>query len=215
MIDSIQLGTHANLLLAYFAYVVGAASPGPSNLAVMATAMHEGRKSALIFALGVVSGSVFWGLLAAFGLAAVLATYARALIVLKIAGGLYLLWLAGKSARAAWSSTPTSIRSRNGERSSNVGTYLSGAAMHLTNPKAIFLWLSIVSLALPAGAQARDAMLVVLGCAVLALFVFCSYAIAFSTVRARKFYQSLRRWFEGTLAVLFAYAGIRMLISAR
>jgi threonine/homoserine/homoserine lactone efflux protein len=75
--------------------------------------------------------------------------------------------------------------------------------------------LAVMATAMPAGAQTRDALLVVLGCAVLGLAVFCGYAIAFSTSGARRIYRSLRRWFEGTLAVLFAYAGFRMLASSR
>lgn len=96
----------ANLLLAYSTFANGTASPGPSNLAVMATAMNAGRKSALILALGIVSGSVAWGLLAAFGLSAVLATYSGALIAMKIIGGLYLLWLAARSARSVQARSP-------------------------------------------------------------------------------------------------------------
>lgn len=213
MIDVIPVS--ANLLLAYSTYAVGTASPGPSNLAVMATAMNAGRKPALVLALGVVSGSVFWGPLAAFGLSAVLATYSSALIFMKIIGGLYLLWLAAKSAHAALSRTSALAPEYNATQTNYFRTYIRGAAMHLTNPKAIFVWLSIVSLALPAGAQARDALLVVLGCALLGLLVFCGYAMAFSTSGARRVYQSSRRWLEGTLAVLFAYAGIRMLASTR
>lgn len=211
MFDAIHVS--ANLLLAYSAYAVGTASPGPSNLAIMAVAMNAGRKPALVLALGVVSGSVFWGLLAAFGLSAVLATYSSALIAMKILGGLYLLWLAAKSARSAMSSDSVLTSAHSSTQTSYVRIYMRGAAMHLTNPKAIFVWLSIVSLALPAAAQARDALLIVLGCAVLGLLVFCGYALAFSTPLARRVYLYLRRWFEGSLAVLFGYAGIRLLTS--
>jgi threonine/homoserine/homoserine lactone efflux protein len=213
MIDAVDVS--ANLVLAYSTYALGTASPGPSNLAVMATAMNGGRKPALALALGVVSGSACWGLLAAFGLSAVLASYASALFAMKILGGLYLLWLAARSARAAWSVAAIPAPHADAAPTSYLRTYLRGAGLHLTNPKAIFVWLSIVSLALPAGAQTRDALPVVLGCAVLGLAVFCGYAIAFSTSGARRIYRSLRRWFEGTLAVLFAYAGFRTLASSR
>ncbi|MGH8808101.1 MAG: LysE family transporter, partial [Noviherbaspirillum sp.] len=74
-------------LLAYSVYFVATASPGPSNLAIMSIAMNAGRKSALTFAVGVVSGSLFWALLAALGLGATLATYSQLLIVIKLAGG--------------------------------------------------------------------------------------------------------------------------------
>lgn len=202
-----------NLLLAYSAYLAGTASPGPSNLAIMATAMNAGRLSALVLAAGVVSGSLFWGFLAAFGLSAVIATYSQALAAMKIAGGLYLLWIAIKSARSALSASPPMDMDIESKCSGWVRTFLRGAAMHLTNPKAIFVWLSIVTLALPAGAGTGDALLVVMGCAVIGVAVFGGYALAFSTSLARRIYRPLRRWFEGVLSVIFGYAGVRMLFS--
>lgn len=203
----------ANLVLAYSAYALGTASPGPSNLSVMATAMHSGRRPAVIFSMGVVSGSTVWGLLAAFGLSTILAQYSQALIAMKILGGIYLLWLAFKSAKSALKPNALLIEPGTELQRSVMGLYLQGAAMHLTNPKAIFVWLSIVALALPTSAHLSDALLIVAGCIPIGLAVFCSYALIFSTMPARRAYLRTRRWFDGSLAVLFGYAGIRMLTS--
>lgn len=87
-----------HLLLVFMVYIIGAASPGPSNMRIMGVAMQDGRKPALCFAAGVVSGSLFWGTLAATGISAVLAKYAHALVIMKILGGAYLLYL-GSSQR--------------------------------------------------------------------------------------------------------------------
>ena len=95
----------ANLLLMYSVYLIGTASPGPSNMTIMAVALHQGRTPALSLALGVITGSIAWGLLAGFGLAAVLATLGNSLVALKIAGGLYLLWLAYGAGRSALANT--------------------------------------------------------------------------------------------------------------
>ncbi|MEN0099996.1 MAG: LysE family translocator, partial [Brucella pseudogrignonensis] len=92
------------LLLVYTTYVIAAGSPGPSNMRIMSVAMNQGRKAGLMFAAGVVTGSIFWGLMAATGVSAILTRFAEALIVLKIFGGLYLLYLAFKAARAAMTS---------------------------------------------------------------------------------------------------------------
>lgn len=202
-----------NLLLACSAYALGTASPGPSNLAVMATAMHAGRKPACVLALGVVSGSTVWGLLAAFGLSAVMSRYSQALVAMKLLGGLYLLWLAFKSARSAMTAPRAAVASDGIGGESNKALFLRGAAMHLTNPKAIFVWLSIVALALPAQAEWDDALWLVAGCVPIGLAVFCGYALLFSTAAARRVYARSRRWFEGTLALMFGYAGMRMLTS--
>jgi threonine efflux protein len=203
----------ANVALAYSVYAIGTASPGPSNLAVMATAMQHGRKPALVFALGVVTGSTVWGLLAAFGLSAIMAQWSHALRVMKVLGGVYLLYLAFKSAKSALRAGQPLVVAATGGRSAASTFYLRGAAMHLTNPKAIFVWLSIVTLALPINAHRNDAVLVVAGCVPIGVAVFCSYALVFSTVSVRQAYMRIRRCFDGTLAVVFGYAGMRMLAS--
>jgi threonine efflux protein len=200
-----------NVALAYSAYALGTASPGPSNLSVMATAVHFGRRPAMIFALGVVSGSTVWGLLAAFGLSTILTQYSQALVAMKILGGIYLLWLAIKSARSALRPNEVFAEPMGEVKRSAMGLYLQGVAMHLSNPKAIFVWLSIVALALPAGAQRSEALLIVAGCIPIGLTVFCGYALVFSTTSARRIYIRARRWFDGALAILFGYAGIRMM----
>lgn len=81
-------------IVACTAFAVGVASPGPSVLAVMGTAMAQGRTRALALAAGVVCGSLLCGLCAAFGLAALMERWSGALAVVKVVGGLYLLWMA-------------------------------------------------------------------------------------------------------------------------
>jgi threonine/homoserine/homoserine lactone efflux protein len=91
-------------------------------------------------------------------------------------------------------------------------TCARGLAMHLTNPKSIVVWLSVVSLALPAGARQADALAFVLSCAALSATIFCCYALAFSTDAARRAYRAGERWVNAVLAGVFAYAGVRMLL---
>ncbi|MET3228246.1 UNVERIFIED_ORG: threonine/homoserine/homoserine lactone efflux protein [Burkholderia sp. 1263] len=205
----------ADVLIAYSAYFVGTASPGPSNLAIMSLAMSAGRKSALTFALGVVSGSFFWALLASLGLSAVLASYSECLVAIKIAGGLYLLWLGFKSARSAFSAG--ALPANTVRQDEPLGRlYLRGLLLHLTNPKAILVWLSIVSLAMaPDGGASHVSHTapVVLGCMCIGVSVFSSYAVLFSTASARRVYVAIRRWLDGSLAIMFGIAGIKLLTS--
>jgi threonine/homoserine/homoserine lactone efflux protein len=204
----------SNLLLAYSAYLVGVASPGPSVLAVMGTAMAQGRARALALAAGVVAGSQIWGLSAAFGMAAVMQRYSSALQFVKAAGGLYLLWLAWQAARKAVRSTAAAPR---------VGVHADGyvricargLALHLTNPKAIFVWLSFVSLALPPGAGQLDALAVVGRCGLISTSVFVAYALLFSTGAARRGYQAAERPINALLAGVFGLAGLRMLLASQ
>jgi threonine/homoserine/homoserine lactone efflux protein len=198
----------ANLLLAYTAYFVGTASPGPSNLAIMSIAANHGRKAALAFAFGVISGSMFWATVAAVGVSAVLIAYSHFIVAIKMFGGAYLLWLAFKSGRAALAAgverTPQSGRTENLRR-----LYLRGALLHLTNPKAVLVWVSIVALSSNGAGAAHGA--VIPGCAVIGCVVFSGYALVFSMDAARRFYTRTRRALEGCLAIVFGVAGIRLL----
>ena len=97
------------LAFALMAYAVGVASPGPSNMAIMAAAMSQGRHQAMAFATGVVCGSLMWGLAAALGLSALMHAYSWTLLVLKLLGGLYLLFLSWKAARSALATHPVQL----------------------------------------------------------------------------------------------------------
>lgn len=70
------------------------------------TSMAVSRKAGIALALGISTGSFFWASMTAIGLTALIAAYASVLTVIKIIGGLYLLWLAFKSFRSAASTKP-------------------------------------------------------------------------------------------------------------
>ncbi len=76
--------------LSYAAFLLAIASPGPNVLALISTLMSVGRKAGMALALGISFGSLTWALLTAFGLSALLMTYAHALTTIKIIGGIYL-----------------------------------------------------------------------------------------------------------------------------
>lgn len=203
-----------HLLLVFMVYIIGAASPGPSNMRIMAVAMQDGRKSALCLAAGVVSGSLFWGSLAATGISAVLAEYAQALVILKILGGAYLLYLGFKAARSA---LKTDEQLANGAglplRASGFKLYHRGLLMHLTNPKALLGWIATMSLGLGAQGSQLTVAIILVGCAVLSVTIFCGYAIIFSTAAMIRAYQRARRIIEGSLAIVFGAAGFKLLMT--
>jgi threonine/homoserine/homoserine lactone efflux protein len=199
------------LLLVYAAYLIAVASPGPSTMAIMGVAMGQGRASAVALALGVMTGSMVWAALAAVGISAILSRFAEALFVLKIVGGLYLLFLARKSARAALS--PRNDRVTAEVPAKRLALYRKGVLLHVTNPKSILGWTAIITLGLGPDAPPYTLAAIIGGCALLGLLVFVGYAVIFSTAPVARAYQSSRRWVEGALALVFGYAGLRLLLS--
>lgn len=90
----------SNLALFLAASVAVTAAPGPDNLQVLARGISQGRAAGLVAALGFAAGLIFHTTLAAFGVAALLRSSPLAFEIVKIAGGLYLIWIGLKALRS-------------------------------------------------------------------------------------------------------------------
>lgn len=204
----------SHIALVYGTYIVATASPGPSNMAIMGTAMRDGRLPALALAAGVITGSLFWAILAATGMSAVLAAYAQALFIIKIFGGIYLLYLAFRAGRSALKPVSDLVGTKTGRATPPYrALYRQGLLMHIGNPKAIMAWIAIMSLGFREDAPAGMLPAIVGGCALLGVIVFGSYALLFSTGSMIALYTRLRRWIESVLSAVFAVAGLKLLLS--
>lgn len=198
------------LLVAWTAYVIAIVSPGPAVLAIIATSVSQGRKAGVTLALGVLSGSYIWAMLTASGLSALIRTYGEAIIVLKIAGACYLFWLAYNALRAAIrGQAPQALRVS--QQMSPKKLYLKGLGIHLTNPKAIFNWIMLVSLGMPEGAPVAVTAAFIGGCMLIGLLVFCGFAIVFSLSPVHRAYLKSQRIIESLMAGFFAFSGLKLL----
>lgn len=207
-----MMHTLLSLLPVYAAYVLATASPGPSNMAIMATAMQHGRRSALVLAAGVVTGSMTWAARAATGVSALLATYAHTLYTIKMLGGIYLLYLAWKAAKSAIYPRDFSLNTSNTMPLART-LYRRGLLLHMTNPKAVLGWIAIISLGLRPDAAPHAMLWTLVGCAVLSVVVFGTYALVFSTATMVRGYRRARRWIDAALTGFFVLAGVRLLLS--
>lgn len=201
----------ADLMPVFVAYLLAVASPGPSTLAIMAAGMAHGRAKAVAMALGVVTGSLIWAALAAGGLAGLLTAWAGAVQAIRIAGGVYLLYLALRAARSAL--RPTAPGPMTVAPMRAITLYRRGLLLHLANPKAILGWVAIMSLGLRPDAPPAVLATILCGCAVLGLTVNLGYAVVFSTARMARAHAAARRWIDAGLALVFGLAGLRLLLA--
>lgn len=201
----------AAILAAFF---IVAVSPGPATLAVSTVSAASGRRSGILFGCGLGVGLAFWGLVAATGLGAVLQTTTHLLAALKIAGGLYLLWLAYGSARSA--------RRRDKRANGNAGAALAGQGrwfarglmLNLSNPKAVVAWMAALSVGLGADSGWAGVAVATAGCISIGFAIYAAYAAAFSVSAVMQGYARVRRWIDGMVAALFALAGLALIRSA-
>lgn len=73
---------------------MGAVSPGPAVLMSAKTGVSEGLRTGFFLSLGIGAGAVFWAVMALSGLAVIFKVAPTLLWAFKIAGGLYLVWMA-------------------------------------------------------------------------------------------------------------------------
>jgi threonine/homoserine/homoserine lactone efflux protein len=116
-------------------------SPGPDNLMVLSTGIAKGRLRGMAFGLGCAFGCLSHTLLAVIGVSALIAASPTAFTTLKVAGGLYLIWM-------GWGA----IRSRGGARVSGEGLsnepagrlFAKGLVAAAINPKVVLFFLSFL-----------------------------------------------------------------------
>lgn len=117
---------------------------------------------------------------------------------------------------ATTTTTTTTVAVENDATARNESTvklFCRGVAMHITNPKAISVWLSVITLAFSRNRAKADALPIVVSCTIIGAIIFYGYAVLFSTTSAQQFFSVSRRWFDGILTVVFGAAGIRLLFS--
>ena len=201
------------ILLAYTVLVIGICSPGPAVLSIIATALNNGRRPSVCLASGVICGSAFWGMAAAAGMVAILATYAFVLTAIKIAGGLYLLWLASKSLRSAVRDTSAAGLPDKALLRTPARMWFAGFLLHLTNPKAIMAWLATIALGVNATSPVWVSFAIVIGVIIISTVGNMAYALIFSTRPAANLYLKARRPIEFMFAGFFGLAGLKLLTS--
>lgn len=193
--------TVAAFLSALAAFTLIAWASGPAVLATAHAAMAKGFVAAARLSLGLAVGVTLWGLMVAVGFGAALAASEQALTVLRIVGGLYLLWLALGAARSAASPHPPARAAISGFR--------AGLLLNLANPKAVFAWMAVLSLV--AGASMACLLVLTTACGLSALLGYLLWAVALSRQRVMAAYAAFSRWIDGTLAALFGLAGLTLL----
>ena len=197
-----------NLALILLAALIASISPGPATLALAGTSMASGRKSGLAFASGITTGSLMWSVAAALGLGAVMLANAWVFELIRYFGAAYLMYLAYKAARSAFSNKDLETKSFTGGKRS---LYLKGLALHLTNPKAILFFGSLFSLGIPPGTGVEQLAIVIAAVGLQSFLVFHGYALLFSSKGMTRVYLKLRRWFEGAFAIGFGAASFKIL----
>ncbi|WP_323038485.1 LysE family translocator [Gemmobacter sp.] len=191
-------------LAAWALHLVAAASPGPAVLMAARTGVTEGFRTGVWLALGLGIGAVVWAVAALFGLAVLFKVAPALLWGFKVAGGLFLCWIAFNMWRHA--SEPMAAPAGGQVARGALRAMWMGVATQLANPKpAVFFGAVFVGTVPPGTSLPWVAGLLL---AVWVNEVVCNILVArlFSFDRTRSIYARMKagidRAFGGILAVL-------------
>ena len=118
-------------------------APGPDILYLLTKSLSDGAKAGIILACGLVSGIVFHTTLVMLGVAAFIKSSATAMMLLKVFGAIYLLFLAFGAFRAARAGkkiklTPSSSKIH------SIALFKRGILMNVLNPKVLLFFLAFL-----------------------------------------------------------------------
>lgn len=132
----------ATALLAFAAFAVGLVlTPGPNMIYMISRSITQGRVAGLISLAGVVVGFIFYMLCAAFGITALVFAVPYAYDTMRLAGVIYLLWLAFDAIRPGGRSP---FQVRNMPIASRKRLFTMGLLTNLFNPKIAIFYLALL-----------------------------------------------------------------------
>ncbi|MEP6830162.1 MAG: LysE family translocator [Rhizomicrobium sp.] len=188
-------------------YAVAIAVPGPGIISIVARALGSGFRATVPACLGVVAGDLILMTLSALGLALIAQTMGQLFQIIKIAGGLYLLFLGYKYWTAKVSEQLEIV-----PESASRG-FLTQMGITLSNPKAIAFFVALQPTAIDLSKLTFLGYLELVG-ATLVLIPAITMGYAAMAARLKDFVASVkaRRRINKGAGVVMAGAGIAIMV---
>lgn len=119
-------------------------SPGPDNMMVLSVGIAKGRARGIAFGIGCALGCLIHTLLAVIGVSALIAASPTAFTALKIAGGLYLIWMGIGALRSRGGAQVTGAPGEMRPDESARRLFFKGLLANAINPKVVLFFLSFL-----------------------------------------------------------------------
>jgi threonine/homoserine/homoserine lactone efflux protein len=190
------------------AQMVAVVSPGPSFLVTARTAVAQSRKDGVKVAAGLAAGTIIWAGAALFGLNALFHAVPALFMAMKLAGALFLIWIAYQIFSHAHQ--PLQFEGDAVEGS----PFWRGFWVQISNPKVMVFFGSIFIAMLPA----KPPLWMLF--ALLALVIFNEFwwytvvALFFGAGPVRKFYLKAKSWIDRVTGLFLGALGLRLLWGA-
>jgi threonine/homoserine/homoserine lactone efflux protein len=200
--------------LILLALVPGVLSPGPSFVVCARTAVARSRADGLAVALGLGLTATFVAGLCLAGLHALLNAVPGLYAALKVAGGLYLAYLAWLIWRGAPEPLKVELASGQAQRSRFWASLRLGVLTQISNPKAAIVYGSVFAAFLPQSFSVAAAVLVMLGVFIMETGWNMVVAWVLSSAAPRAAYLRAKTGIDRVAALVMGALGLRLVVSA-
>lgn len=196
------------------ALAIGAMSPGPSFVMVARTALAVSRKDGLAAAMGMGVGGVLFSAIALLGLIALLTAVPVLYIVLKVLGGVYLIYLGYKIWQGA--THPITLNPTEQQMISTPiwRSFILGFTTQISNPKTAVVYTSVFASLLPSEVPIFAVIALPIVVFMIEAGWYSMVALALSATTARNRYLALKVWCDRTAGTILSLLGAKLVFEA-
>ncbi len=195
-------------------WVLAAITPGANVLLTMNTALRFQRQLAIWSAFGVSVAVMVWGGLGASGVLIVLNTFPWLFTVMKVLGGLYLLYLGVTRILAARRQKDQGLEMTNMRYPlSPLQLFRLSFVTSMINPKTGLFVVSLFSVAMPASLTTELTLMSMVLMGGITLIWHLFLVVVFSTPSAQQFYRRTANMIDYLTGGLFTLFGIKVMAS--
>ena len=196
------------LMLLAVVHLFAAMSPGASFLVVSRQALASGRATAVAGALACGLGALPWAVAAIAGIALLLQQSPWLYAGMKIAGGLYLLYLALLVWRHA--DAPLNVAAEGGRQSPMHG-FREAFITQIANPKVVGFFASIFVTVLPIDPSTGLIAVILFNVFAVEAVWYLAVAVFFSSAGPRAAYTRAKQILDRIMAALLGALGVKLL----
>lgn len=189
------------------------ATPGPDTAYIVGRSIAQGRAAGIISALGISAGCCLHAVASALGLSAILAASANAFLLIKLAGGAYLIYLGTRMLLSKPATTTT-------ETVHNIRSFRTvfwqATVTNVLNPKVILFFLAFIPQFVRADAPQKTLVFLLLGLtfAVISLGWNSGTALLAGTLARRASHNPrIKLWLERIVGSTFIGLGAKLALT--
>lgn len=142
--------TVSTLMSVALIWGIAAATPGPNFVVTVQTTATYSRRHGFMAVAGIATGTLIWGMAGFFGVSTLFAVAPWLYAALKLAGGMYLIYLGVRLVMASFRPVSQSTPMRVGPSPDGWLAWRQGLLTNLSNPKTAAFVTSLFATTMPA-----------------------------------------------------------------